>query len=60
MHVVPDLDVAKQNTVTEDLLGTKLNRGSLGGREVTVAEDERLEFRRMLLNTLILRPPRSL
>lgn len=25
--------------------------------EVTVAEDKRLEFRRMLLNTLILRPP---
>ena len=27
---------------------------------MTVAEDKRLEFRRRLLNTLILRPPRSL
>lgn len=43
MHVVPDLEVAMQNTVTENLLDAKLYNGSLGGREVTVAEDKRLE-----------------
>lgn len=44
------------NTVTEEFLDTRLYREAKGKEEGTAVEDERLEFRRMLLNTFILRP----